>query len=798
MHSDAYHQQRSRLASAVARLKELVDKRTASEVQEARSGLRSLIIVSITCIALTALLLMLAFRTIRRRVLKPIQDMCAVTGQLAQRRYDARIEKRENVEEIETLRRTLNTMARAIENDIHERESIGRELQDARTRAEQATEAKSMFLANMSHEIRTPLNAVIGMAELLLNSKLPPRQYDYADKIRLAGRTLRDTLNDILDFSKIEAGRMALETTPFFLENVIARAFLPVEQSARDKGVELVFEAPPGSAPALEERLLGDPLRLVQILGNLLSNAVKFTAAGHVSLRVSGKESDDGRIALGFTVEDTGIGMSRAQIDQVFDDFVQADSTTTRKYGGTGLGLAITRRLVLAMNGQLHVTSEVERGSTFSITLTLPRADKPGPVAELPPPRVTLAVLIVDDHPETRLALIDLLKLLGVDNVDAVAHLGEALECLEAGRGTGSPYDILMLDWNLPNGEGATILDTISSRPDIAPRHIALLAATVGADDGDMSALPESTRFLDKPILPDALRRLLNTARGLPEVRQRDVGVEAGSLEGMCVLLVDDNPTGRDVAVSLMARWGVEVDTAVDGQDALLQIAKHPPDHYALVLMDLQMPVMDGLEATRRLKAQPRHAALPVYALSAHSGSRIIQTCLSVGMAGCIAKPYEQSDLYAVLRPHYHCGGKPPALQAPASPGEDIPAALRNIPGLDAERALHEIGVSPGLYPQLLEKFRVQFAGGATELSADVAASAWDRVAIGAHTLKGRSGLLGMAGISATAARLETAARARDSARAKTALGTLNTQIQAITASLDQLPSQEEAQGERP
>ncbi|MBS0369179.1 MAG: response regulator [Proteobacteria bacterium] len=792
-----YDRQRLRVATAVTELMQRVDQRTGTEVTEARERLGAWIVASVAGMGITALLVLLAFRTTHRKVLQPLADMCAVTGQLARGQYDVRLGCADGVEEVQALSTTLNSMARAIETDIREREAIGRELQQARARAEQATQAKSMFLANMSHEIRTPLNAVIGMAELILHSRLLPRQREYAEKIRSAGRSLLDMLNDILDFSKIEAGRLELEDIPFRLEQVVANALQMVEGAAREKGIELIFEVGPGSSKALEAPLLGDPLRIGQVLGNLLSNAVKFTSAGHVALRVGAGPAGAGVLPVSFSVEDTGIGMRAAQIEHIFEDFVQADGATTRQYGGTGLGLAIVRRLVEAMEGEVRVSSESRRGTVFHVRLPLVLGDDHDALLAAPLPWEGLRVLVADDYPEARLSLIDLLNQQGVEAVDAATSAAEVLECLQAAQRDCLPYDLLFLDWTLPDRDGGALLECLRSRTELVPRHIALMSTPRALDARIHEILPGGLHVCEKPLLPAALKRLGDVIFGRREVERGGRSPEAGALDGMRVLLVEDNSTSRDVAVALMGRWGVETDSAADGRDALAQLAAQPPDCYDLVFMDLQMPMMDGYEAVRRIRVQSAFDSLPIYALSAHGGRSALTRCLAVGMNGCLAKPYEPGELYAVLRKHYHGPVQPeptPLLQS----GLEAVTGLAGIPGIDPRCAINDTGVSPTLYPRLLAKFHDQFADGPQRLRIDVENRAWERVVPFAHTLRGRAGLLGMIEISAIAGRLEAAARARDSGRARAALRALEDQLRPIVKGLGQILPMLETSNETP
>ena len=491
-----------------------------------------------------------------------------------------------------------------------------------------------------------------------------------------------------------------------------------------------------------------------------------------------------------FSVEDTGIGLRPDQIEHLFDDFVQADGATTRRYGGTGLGLAIVRRLVAAMDGTIRVKSALGQGSSFIVEIPLARdaGARHAPAEPLP----ALRVLVADDYPEARLALIDILQLGGIDDVEAVSCGSELFDCLAGARQESRGYDLLFLDWTLPDSNGGEVLRRLAAEPGLAPRHVALMALPRTLDEEMPETHPSVLHFCDKPLLPGALRRLCDEILGRAPLPPAKDEVAIGALDGMRVLLVEDNSTSRDVAVALLGRWGVEVDSAADGADALSQLAAQAPGHYDLVFMDLQMPGMDGYEAITRIRAQPALAELPVYALSAHGSRSVLERCRELGMNGCLDKPYDLAELFAVLRRHYRGRSAPESLP-PSPPGTATLAGLEGIPGLDPDCAINDTGISPTLYPRLLAKFRDQFADGPQGLRADVDARAWAAVVPFAHTLKGRAGLLGMSEIAAIAGRLEAAARAGDAARAQRALQALEAGLRPIVEGLDRVLPRGEA-----
>ncbi|HEX6733368.1 MAG TPA: response regulator [Azonexus sp.] len=714
LHQAPYLKLRADLALAVEELGAQVDRRTAQELERASAALRDWIFAELLLLLLTAGVLLACYRYLERHVLDPLTTLHRAARMLAGKSFGQRIGDVHGVEEIQSLATTLDGMAEAVAAELREREAAQVALREARARAEVATEAKSIFLANMSHEIRTPMNAILGMAYLAMKSGLPPRQHEYVAKIHAAARSLLGILNDILDFSKIEAGKIELERTPFELEALIQNALFMVQQRAEGKGVELILDYRlPGDLPAL----VGDPLRLGQILINLLSNAVKFTERGHVRLTVSEVGRPAGQATLAFGVEDTGIGMSEELLGRLFREFTQADGATTRKYGGTGLGLSISKRLVEAMGGTIGVESTPGHGSLFHFQVSLPVAG--GGPGTAPAACVCRRALIVDDYAPARSSLAGILRAAGCGRVDQAASGDEALVRLQAAAATDEPYELLLLDWDMPGLAGAALIEAARVRALPLPaRLLAMSAADVALLRAETD-IPEIAELVQKPLLPQVLQRICSRspagteAAPTGEPRGRD-------LHGLRLLLVEDHEMNRQVACEMLEGWGASVDLAVDGLAALEILMGAPADRYAAVLMDLEMPVMDGREALRRLRAERRLAGLPVIVMTAHAQGAELQRLLAQGASGYIAKPFEPDELLAVLV--RACGlavaVPPPPQAAPNAAEAAFLAALEAIPEIDVgvlrrrfagrmrflAEALHRFADEARLLPQRLRE----------------------------------------------------------------------------------------------
>jgi len=664
------------------------------------------------------------------------------------------------VEEVRPLALTIESTAAASEADLGQREIAERALREARARAEVATEAKSIFLANMSHEIRTPMNAILGMAYLAMKSGLPPRQHDYVAKIHAAARSLLGILNDILDFSKIEAGKVVLEAAPFDFEAVVQNAFFMVQQRVENKRIELILNY---RLPLNFPMLMGDQLRIGQILINLLSNAVKFTDAGYVRLEVSEVAADAGSCTLCCRVEDTGIGMTAEQIERLFQEFTQADGSTTRKYGGTGLGLSISKRLAQAMGGEIRVESSVDRGSRFDFVVPLPIAPRPALEANAGPIACQRA-LVVDDYPAALESLVAILRQMGCPQVDAAASGTEALARLQAAKAQGAPYDLLLLDWMMPGMTGGELIETLRQRGMPLPvKTIVVSAADISLLRAEVTH-PGVCEVIQKPLLPSVLRRLCADLAGPKASLPPEPAMPpAGLLSGVQILLVEDNEINQQVASEILQGWGASVDLAANGQVALDLLLAKDPACYAVVLMDLEMPIMNGHEATLRLRADSRFRDLPIIAMTAHAAGPELDRVTAEGMNGHIVKPFEPDELLARLRPYLRQTLPPPlpmAVTAKSFAEAQFFAALSALPEVDGPVLQRRFN---GRIPSLarsLGRFVEESRSFVSKLSSALRQGDLEAAGRQAHTFKGLAGTFAMTPLQMAAGELEAAIKA--------------------------------------
>jgi len=634
----------------------------------------------------------------------------------------------------------------------------------AEEKAKQATKFKSEFLANMSHEIRTPMNAIMGMSYLGLQSEILSKQHNYFSKIQSSANLLLGIINDILDFSKIEAGKLQFEIKEFSLDDVMENLSNFISYKAGEKGIEVLFDID----PEVPRFLSGDQLRLGQVLINLANNAVKFTHEGEILVSVKLEKKDKASVKLKFSVKDTGIGLTKEQTDKLFEAFSQADGSITRKYGGTGLGLTISKKLVEMMHGQIKVKSVPEKGSIFSFTAAFGKKEDTKPKEMLKPPDdlIGLKALVVDDSTVSQEILKNILESFSFE-VDTVDSGSDAIEKLKQAS-KEKPYELVLMDWRMPGMDGIQTTKKIKADSDLEKIPQILMVTAYGREEVMHKAENAGLDgFLIKPVNSSILFNTILEAFGHEFVREKLVSKEGfvknkefEKIQGAKILLVEDNEINQEVAVELLENNGFWVSVAEDGEKAVQMVSEYSFD---AVLMDLQMPVMDGYAATKEIrKRETEEKRLPVIAMTADAVSGVKEDVMEAGMDDYVTKPIDHEKLFLALIKWIHPGERKKYVQAEFGKSDKAEQTFSKLADIDIVTGIARIGGSQASYKKLLKKFHKNNLNTIVKVKEALDNNDIDLAKRLVHTLKGVSGTIGADKIYNHAKNLETAIKKQD------------------------------------